>query len=90
VRPTLLIISVHCFFSPSQVHKELGPAPRPPAAPKGLYLHGSVGSGKTLLMVRASGPCAPVYVLSDVKAVLACTSVFVCACVPGAELERSL
>jgi predicted ATPase len=30
---------------------ELGPPPAAPVAPKGIYLHGSVGSGKTMLMV---------------------------------------
>lgn len=34
----------------SQAKTELGPSPSPPTAPKGLYLHGSVGSGKSLLM----------------------------------------
>ncbi|GAB4817182.1 hypothetical protein N2152v2_004228 [Parachlorella kessleri] len=28
----------------------LGPAPPPPLAPKGVYIHGSVGSGKSLVM----------------------------------------
>ena len=32
------------------VRQELGPAPAPPAAPQGLYVYGSVGSGKSLLM----------------------------------------
>lgn len=30
--------------------RELGPSPSPPSSPKGLYIHGSVGSGKTRLM----------------------------------------
>jgi hypothetical protein len=30
---------------------ELGPPPVAPVAPRGIYLHGSVGSGKTMLMV---------------------------------------
>ena len=30
--------------------RELGPSPSPPAPPKGIYLHGSVGSGKTKMM----------------------------------------
>ncbi|KAL4857708.1 AFG1-like ATPase [Chlorella vulgaris] len=30
--------------------QQLGPPPAPPSAPKGIYLHGSVGSGKSLLM----------------------------------------
>ena len=34
----------------SQAKSDLGPPPTPPKAPKGLYLHGSVGSGKSLLM----------------------------------------
>jgi hypothetical protein len=33
-----------------QLDDRLGPAPAPPPAPKGVYLHGSVGSGKSLLM----------------------------------------
>eukprot|EP00200_Dunaliella_tertiolecta_P018552 CAMPEP_0202400428 /NCGR_PEP_ID=MMETSP1128-20130828/2722_1 /ASSEMBLY_ACC=CAM_ASM_000463 /TAXON_ID=3047 /ORGANISM="Dunaliella tertiolecta, Strain CCMP1320" /LENGTH=682 /DNA_ID=CAMNT_0049003971 /DNA_START=28 /DNA_END=2073 /DNA_ORIENTATION=- len=33
-----------------QVLKELGHPPKPPSSPKGVYLYGSVGSGKTLLM----------------------------------------
>ncbi|KAF5832554.1 AFG1-like ATPase-domain-containing protein [Dunaliella salina] len=33
-----------------QVLKELGNPPTPPSSPKGVYLYGSVGSGKTLLM----------------------------------------
>lgn len=32
------------------VVQELGPGPEAPAAPQGLYIHGSVGSGKSLLM----------------------------------------
>lgn len=30
--------------------QQLGPAPAPPQAPRGLYLYGSVGSGKSMLM----------------------------------------
>ncbi|KAL4438249.1 hypothetical protein ABPG77_010610 [Micractinium sp. CCAP 211/92] len=33
-----------------QLNEQLGPAPAPPPSPKGVYLHGSVGSGKSLLM----------------------------------------
>jgi hypothetical protein len=36
--------------SRQQLLKELGSPPSPPAAPKGLYIHGSVGSGKSMLM----------------------------------------
>lgn len=32
------------------VIQELGPGPEAPAAPQGLYVYGSVGSGKSLLM----------------------------------------
>lgn len=34
----------------ARLDQQLGPPPLPPPAPKGVYLHGSVGSGKTLLM----------------------------------------
>jgi hypothetical protein len=34
----------------ARVAAELGPGPSPPPAPKGLYIHGSVGSGKTAIM----------------------------------------
>ncbi|WIA43503.1 hypothetical protein OEZ86_009965 [Tetradesmus obliquus] len=34
----------------AQALQELGPGPQPPAAPQGLYVYGSVGSGKSLLM----------------------------------------
>lgn len=37
-----------------QVTAEMGPGPITPAAPKGLYLWGSVGSGKTMIMVGLS------------------------------------
>jgi hypothetical protein len=33
-----------------QARQELGAPPAPPAAPQGLYVYGSVGSGKSLLM----------------------------------------
>lgn len=33
-----------------RVQEILGPPPEPPVAPKGVYLYGSVGSGKSLLM----------------------------------------
>lgn len=33
-----------------RVQEMLGPPPEPPIAPKGVYLYGSVGSGKSLLM----------------------------------------
>lgn len=36
--------------SRQQLLKEMGPPPSPPAAPTGLYIHGSVGSGKSMLM----------------------------------------
>jgi hypothetical protein len=34
----------------ARVARELGAGPAPPAAPRGLYVHGSVGSGKSALM----------------------------------------
>jgi predicted ATPase len=34
----------------AQVRQELGAPPAAPAAPQGLYVYGSVGSGKSLLM----------------------------------------
>ena len=33
-----------------QARRLVGPAPQPPAAPQGVYVHGSVGSGKSMLM----------------------------------------
>lgn len=48
-----LIVSLRCTVVLSllwQATKELGPPPAPPAAPQGLYVYGSVGSGKSLLM----------------------------------------
>lgn len=35
-----------------KVDGALGQEPQPPAAPRGLYIYGSVGSGKTMLMDR--------------------------------------
>eukprot|EP00879_Flechtneria_rotunda_P016456 GHRR01017220.1.p1 GENE.GHRR01017220.1~~GHRR01017220.1.p1 ORF type:complete len:250 (+),score=118.68 GHRR01017220.1:532-1281(+) len=34
----------------AEVQQQLGPKPEAPAAPQGLYVYGSVGSGKSLLM----------------------------------------
>lgn len=34
----------------ARVSKEMGRPPSPPTGPKGLYLHGSVGSGKSMIM----------------------------------------
>lgn len=36
----------------NRLAKELGPGPEPPDPPQGLYIYGSVGSGKTMLMDR--------------------------------------
>jgi hypothetical protein len=33
-----------------RVRSELGAPPEPPAAPRGIYVHGSVGSGKSMTM----------------------------------------
>jgi len=34
----------------ARVDRELGPPPTPPEPPRGVYIHGSVGSGKSLVM----------------------------------------
>ena len=40
-------ILTHVFNCHKQVLREMGPPPSPPRPPKGLYLHGSVGSGES-------------------------------------------
>lgn len=43
-----------------RLEAEVGPGPEPPIPPQGLYIYGSVGSGKTMLMDRSvCGSCLP-------------------------------
>ncbi|KAI8469123.1 MAG: AFG1-like ATPase-domain-containing protein [Monoraphidium minutum] len=43
----------------ARVAAEFGPGPRPPAAPRGVYIHGTVGSGKSILMDMFFDAAAP-------------------------------